>query len=276
MDTRKKQLLRAAMLTALASALFAADVSYQETTTLTVRYGKTSKLVFERFVYFKGNQMACELSAVSLPQSVVPPSSVIYDLDAGTVTYINPDKHTYAVQTFDEVSQHLQSEQQRMGRSTDLQFEAKVTKTGRTKQIDVETATESVVTLTANHTATGQMVITVDTWLIPMNPSRQQVRDFQKRLGEKIPSLMSSVPVSSSLASRSLDTAIFKEMSRMDGYPILTDSWLGDSPQAALNGGTNADPEPPPLTGEVAIHNFVQGTVNKSKFTVPAGYTLVK
>jgi hypothetical protein len=49
-----------------------------------------------------------------------------------------------------------------------------------------------------------------------------------------------------------------------------------DNPKANLSGGTNAEPNAPPLTGEVAIHNFVQGAADKSKFTVPAGYTLVK
>jgi hypothetical protein len=276
-----KRILRAAMLTALASAMLAADVSYQETITITVHmYGKTAKQVLEGCVYLKGNQMASELCAPFLPntQSTLPHSSVIYDLDAGTVTSINRDKQTYAVQTFDDVTQELKLKQLRLGRVTDLQFDAKDTTTGRTKQIDGETATESVITLKANGTATGQMVVTVHAWLVPMSPSRQPVRDFQKRLGEKVPSLMSSVVVSSSVSSLNLDAAIFKEMFRTGGgYPILTESWLGpDNPMAGLNGGTNANPNAPPIIEEVAVHNFVQGVVDKSKFTVPAGYALVK
>jgi hypothetical protein len=134
-------------------------------------------------VFVKGNKMA----------RIGPRFSTIYDLDAGTVTTINNDKQSYSTETFDEISARVADMQKRMnrGQGTDIQFDVKVEKTGNTQTIDGEKATETVLVLTAKQPSSeGQMVVTTHIWLVPLNPLRQEVRDFQKHLAEKLSSAL--------------------------------------------------------------------------------------
>lgn len=288
-----KRFMRVGILTALATTILCADVSYRETINLKSgmlvdmlqkmasnpalgKAGDSLKQVLEGQtydVYLKGNQMA----------RIGSHSSYIYDMDGGTMTLINHDRQTYSVQTFDEMSQQFQHMQQKMGKAIgDLQFDAKVSKTGQTQQIGGETATETVITLTAKQSSEqGQMAATVHSWLVPMNPVRQQVRDFQKRLGEKVSSAMlTGVSPMLSFAGSGLSAAL-KEMSKIDGgYPVLsiatvTGSLGAGNPLAALaamSGGAATDPNAPLIVTESRYDNFVEGAANESKFTVPAGY----
>jgi hypothetical protein len=118
-----------------------------------------------------------------------------------------------------------------------------------------------------------------------MNPVRQQVRDFQKHLGEKVSSAMlTGVSPMLSFAGSGLSAAL-KEMSKIKGgYPVLstatvTGSLGSGNPLAALaamSGGAATDPNAPLIVTESRFNNFVEGAASESKFAVPPGYRLDK
>ena len=204
-------------------------------------------------------------------------SSTIYDLDAGTVTRINHEHQSYSTQTFDEMREQMQAMQQRMNRdsSGDIQFDVKVEKSGRTQEVDGETAKETVITLTAKQsTAQGQMVVTVHAWTIPYNSLRQEAQDFYRKMSEKLTEGLGGGPMMGS-ANVGL-AAAFRELSKMgDGYPALSESVItGVSSAGGPMGptGGEVDPNKPLIDEETSNHNFVSGVGDDSKFTVPAGY----
>jgi hypothetical protein len=295
-----KLLLRTALLAALGVAGIYADVTFQEKTKITggslmevlqkivnnpnlpPAVGSQMKHTLEdqNFdVYIMGNRMA----------RIGPHQSSIYDLDAGTLTTINHDNQTYAVMTFDELSQRMQQMQQRLGKAqADLQFDAKVDKTGESRKIDGETANETVITLRAKQANNGQdqMVVSTHTWLVPMNAPRQEARNFQKRMGEKAAAaFMGGAAPLMGFASSGL-SAVMREMSRLDGgYPALSTTSLTGSlgpgnpltALAAMSGaGGSTGPNAPLLTTESSFHNFVQGVADPAKFAIPAGYKALK
>jgi hypothetical protein len=223
-------------------------------------------------VFVKGNKMA----------RIGPRISTIYDLDAGTITNIFHDRQSYSVETFEEMRARLEEMQKRMNRnqSNDIQFDVKIDKTGKTQTVDGEMAKETDIILTAKQASEqGQMVVTVHAWLVPMNPLRHEVLDFQKRLAEKLTSGMSGM--SPAMGSTSVGiAAAMREMSRIDdGYPALDDVVVSGltaaggpmGGMAGTNGGS-VDPNTPMIDTETSNHGFTSGVADDSKFAVPAGY----
>jgi hypothetical protein len=227
-------------------------------------------------VYVKGNKMA----------RVGQHMSTIYDLDAGTITTISHDKQTYSTQTFEELAARMQEMQKRMNRGggdNDVQFDVKVDKTGKTQTIDGETAKETLMTLTAKQASQdGQMVVTVHAWLVPVTPLSREVRDFDRRLAQKLASGMGGGSPALGSAGAGMAAAV-KEMARLDdGFPALSETIVSGltsaggpmAGMAAMNGGSgNVDPNTPMIDTETTYHGFVSGVADDSKFSVPAGYT---
>jgi len=283
--------LRAGVVAALAAAVLSADVTYRQTTKFKggalidmvqkmasmpmmgrMMGGNGMKQAFEDQsyeVYVKGNKMA----------RIGPRISTIYDLDTGTQTMLNHDQQSFTVQTFEEMRERLQQMQERMNKGrADIDFDVKVQKTGQTQQIDGEIAKETIILMTAKQaTDQGQMVVTVDAWLVPMNALRREVQDFQKRLAEKLTSGMSGFSPMMGAAGAGISAAM-REMSRLDeGYPAVTEvairglSAVG-GPMGAMGGGGAIDPNAPLIDTETANHGFVKGVADDLKFSVPPGY----
>lgn len=287
---------RLGLTTTLAAGLLSADVTFQQTTKfkggalidmmqkmasmplMGKMMGGNMKQAFEDQTYdvfVKGNKMA----------RIGPRISTIYDLDASTVTTIFHDRQSYSVETFEELSARLDEMQKRMNRggSNDIQFDVKVTKTGNTKQIDGETAKETVIVLTAQSASKdGQMVVTCHVWLVPANPLRSEVRDFQRRMSAKLASGMSGGTSSPAMGSTGAGiAAAMREMSKIeDGFPAdsevivsgLTSAGGPMGGMAAMSGGGNVDPNTPMIDTETIDHGLVKGVADDSKFSVPAGY----
>ena len=214
-------------------------------------------------VYVKGNKMA-RLGGVI---------STIYDLDAGTITTINNTKQTYTTMTFDEMREQIERMQQRMNRKHgdggNLQFDTKVEKTGQTRTIDGQNATETLITMTAkadNERGNGEMVVKTHAWLVPLSAPTRELVDFSRRLGEKFAYAYGSSPMMGAAAG-GLGAAM-KEAFSQDGYPIETDVEV--SGVAGPMGG--GDPGAPFLQMETQSSNFATGAVDAAKFSVPAGY----
>ena len=184
--------LRIGVVAALAASSVLADVTFDQTMKFTGgsmvemmrrmannpmlgRKGASLGAAFQdqKFaVYVKGSKMA----------RIGNVTSTITDVDAGTMTVINNERHTYTTQTFDQMRQRMEEMQARMSHGQaggDVQFDVKVDKSGQTRNIDGKTAADTVLTLTAKSTgADGRMVVKVDAWLIEADEAMHEVRDY--------------------------------------------------------------------------------------------------
>lgn len=202
--------------------------------------------------------------------------SSIYDLDAGTITSINNEKKTYTVQTFEELRQQMERMQERMnhGGAPTLNFDMKVEQTGQKRDINGQTATETLMTMTAKNSGNeGQMVVKVHTWLVPPDPAMNEAVDYSKRLAEKFQYAFAGFSPMLGGAGAGINAAM-KEAMKQNGYPLLTDIEVSgvSAPMAAMMGGGNSDPNAPAIQMETQNSNFATGGVDDSKFSVPAGY----
>lgn len=201
--------------------------------------------------------------------------SSIFDLEAGTITSINNEKKTYTVQTFDELRQQMERMQERMNHGqASLDFDMKVEQTGQKRDINGQTATETLLTMTAKSSGVeGHMVVKVHTWLVPPDASMREAVDYSKRLAEKFQYAFAGFSPAFGGATTGINAAM-KEAMKQNGYPLLTDIEVTgvSSPMAAMMGGGNSDPNAPALQMETQNSNFATGNVDDSKFSVPEGY----
>ncbi len=211
---------RAAFVLALSLAvtpLHAADYTYQQTTQLTggslLHMMKSVGFMSSQArhmgdpvvssIYLKDNRLA-NVSAESIE---------IIDLDKETITHVDVQKKTYTVMTFDQIKQAVANARAQLEKQQPTQpaaaqqpaadpnvkmsFDVKVRKTGAQKEISGLQSNEAILTMTMTATSTapttgdqpqpsGAMAITNDMWMVPAIPGYDQVRDFYKRMGEKL------------------------------------------------------------------------------------------
>ena len=243
-----------------------ADFQYQETTQVTGgslmtmmhtlgHFSKAAKQIGEPVVsnvYVQGNKMA----------RVDPHQIQIIDLDAGTITDVDLDKHTYTVMTFDQMRQAMEAAAQQMKAeqakqqpqppaqqppsNVDVQFKVNVRSTGTTKQVSGVSANESILTLQMIGTdktngQQGAFAITADMWLTPEVPGYQEMRDFQMKLGQKLGSMFSNSGLPASFGSmypgmQQGMSDMMKESSKLQGIPIEQITRMGAT--------ANGDPLP--------------------------------
>jgi hypothetical protein len=231
---------------------------------------KTAFADQQRDVYIKGNKMA----------SIGPRTSILYDLDAGTITTINHEKSTYSTMTFDEMRQQMEQMQKRMHKNTeqDIEFDVNVSDTGQTRTIDGQTATEKLLTMTAKQASKeGQMVIKSHLWLIPPTAPTREAAEFHKKLAAKAAFAMGGFSPVMGSASTGLQAAM-KQSFEQNGYAVLMETEVsgiagGDgSPFGAMTGKNGGDPNAPLIQTEMQTGNFVTAAVDDAKFVIPAGY----
>jgi hypothetical protein len=217
-------------------------------------------------VHLKGRKMARIGNSVSL----------IYDLDAGTITTINNQKHTYSVMTFDEMRQHAEHMQQRANRgdTVNADFDVKLNRTGHRRNINGYAADETLMTLISKSGgANGQMVVKADAWLVPLEPVTREVVNYSNRLSEKFGETFSGSPMLGA-ASAAIGAAL-KQAAKLDGYPILTNIDVSgvSSPMLSAMGSANNDANAPLIQMQIESSHFIAGPVEDSKFTISPGYT---
>jgi hypothetical protein len=219
-------------------------------------------------VYIKGNKMA----------RLGKETSTIYDLDAGTITTIESTRRTYRTTTFDEMQQRTEQAEQRMkhGQGGDVDFDVKVTNTGQTRQIDGALAKEMLIVMTAKQAnEQGKMLVTSHVWLVPYTDSTKEVADFQHKLMGKYANAFSNSGPGMGAAGKGMSEAM-KEAMKQDGYPVLTEVEIsgvtagGSMP--GMGSDSNSDPNAPLLKTLTEYGHFTQGSVDDSKFAVPAGF----
>ena len=205
-----------------------ADFTYQETSTITggmmasmMRlagvFSKQAREPIQSTVAVKGDKM--------MHRSANHAS--IIDLGSQTITTIDMQKKQYSVMTFDEMKQMLEQMSQKMKQNDkgEMNFKVSANNTGKTKQVAGFDAKEMILTMEmeAKDKESGQkggMTIVTDMWLAPGIPGYQEVRDFYKRMAEKINwtpggNMFAQNPqVSQGMAE------VYKEASKVDGVPV--------------------------------------------------------
>src|SRR3984885_5080993 len=221
-----------------------ADVSYQETTQITGG-SLTGMLKMAGAFSSQAKQMEAPVtSTVMIHESPMvqsnPHTTEIIDLDAETITFIDHDKRTYSMVTFQQMQQQMaKAASQAKGAKTDgsqMSFSAHITSNGATRQIDGQTAKESLLTLTMvanssdNNTKAG-MAATSEMGLIPDAPGMDEMRRFNERLAKELAVDMGASAMSSLLAAQpggaqALDE-LKKESGKVSGLPVLQVTRVG-------------------------------------------------
>ena len=223
-----------AMGTALAPAY--ADFTYQETTRMTG--GSLMSMMKFAGAFSKSARQSTEptQATVSIRGNRMvrkePATGSIVDIDNETITTVDYARKSYTVMTFAQMKEAMEQMTEKLGKNggaqtADLQFDVKLDDTGNTKSINGREAHEIVMTLTmkgsdAQSGAKGGMDMTTDMWIAPHVEGYQEVREFYKRMGEK----MAWAPdINQTMASRpDISRAMakmYQEGSKMDGMPVM-------------------------------------------------------
>ncbi len=247
------------VLTLWSGTTLLADFSYRQTSKITggmvASAMKMASIVskqagepIESTVMVKGDRMA----------TVSAHAAHIVDLKNETMTEVNFDKRTYSVVTFAQLAAMMKNADEQMksqkGKPVqNLTVKASVTQTGKTKSIAGSDTHEAIVKIEMIGTdeKTGDpvtvMVVTSDMWLAKPVAGYEEIRDFHRRMAEKLtwaPSMgmMSQPGMGKGMAEMA------KEMSKLDGTPIYQFVVMGGvgSDQVAAGHDPTAQPTPEP------------------------------
>ena len=280
----------------LTPAFLFADYTYQETTQLTGgsmlhmmkmvgSFSSQAKKAGDPIVstvYIKGNRMA----------KVSQDSIEIIDLDKETITNVDNLKHTYTVMTFEQMREQMakaaeeaqkhnsQHPQQQQNPDVKMSFDVKVRNTGVEKQVSGLSSHESILTMTMNATdqksqQTGSMAMTNDMWLVPEIPGYDQVKDFYRKMGEKM-GMMSqgmgmdfSRMLAANPGATQAMTDMAKEMEKIKGVPVMQIMRMGSTADGKPLPAASEAPLPPdnspamPSAGDVAKQSMANALTSK-------------
>ncbi len=276
-----------------------ADFQYQETTKVTggsivkmMRvagvFSKQAREVGQPItstVLVKGNRMA----------HINPDYTEIIDLDKETITRIDLQKKTYTVMTFDQLKQQMQQAAEEARRQqaehpqanqtpaqqdqqVQMNFAVNVRNTGASKEVSGLNAKEAILTmaLEGQNKQTGEkgaFDITNDMWLAPDVPGYNEVREFQRRFAQKMgmifnQALRPSLAASNPAVLQGMGE-MAKEMSKIQGTPVLQITRMGSTPDGKPLPAASEAPLPAssgpdmPSAGDVAKQGAEEGATAK-------------
>jgi hypothetical protein len=234
-------------------SLVLADFSYQQTTRITGgamagmmkfagAFSKKATQPMTSTVIVKGNRMV----------NLSPEHASIVDLDKETVTTVNFERKTYTVMTFEQMRQMMQQMSERMkggshNQGTDVKFKVSSKETGRTDTIAGVKAKEVVITIVADAAnqqqgSQGTMNISSSVWIAPDVDGYGEVRQFHKKMGEKL-GMLPDEQMAQMRQNMAGMMEISKTMAKMDGVPVRTVMTMGGT---ATQTGGSAQQQPPP------------------------------
>jgi hypothetical protein len=263
----QNQLTRAVAFSLLAAGGLHADFTYEETSKITG--GAIVSLMKFAGAFSKDARRATDptVSTVAIKGNRMVRKSqltaTITDLDAETITIINFEKKTYSTMTFAQMKQAMDDAMKQMNQAkanaapnaapngtpdaANVKFDVKVQDTGQTRPINGITAREMILTMTMEGTdqqsgAKGGMNIITDSWLAPRIPGYEEVREFYRRMAEKV----NWVPSSTGMLNRPDISRgmseLYKEGSKLEGIPVLQTVKMGGTvegaPQSQTGGGS--------------------------------------
>jgi hypothetical protein len=266
------------VLWAAAEAPLLADATYKETTQITggsivgmmkmagtfsSQARKADQPVTSE-VYVSGNRMA----------RLRPDGTEIIDLDAQTITHIDPVKRQYTTTTFDQMRQQIEQAQHeaelkakeakpgaqtqptdQTPQNVDMSFDVHVRETGATKEVSGLSTKEAIMTMALNATdkntqQTGALAITNDMWLAESTPVYDEVRAFDEKFAKAMGQVfsgnqgmqgMQALMAQPGAAKGMAEMA--KEVSKLKGVPILQ----------VMRMGTTANGQPLPAASEAPL-----------------------
>jgi len=249
-----KRVVTMAGIMTLAGSSLLADFTYQETSTITGgmmmsmmkvagAFNKQAREPIQSTIAVKGNRMVHRTAT----------SASVIDLDSQTITHIDFQKKQYSVMTFEEMKQMMEQMSQKAqkrekGDQPEMKFKVSANATGKSKQVAGLEAKEMIMKMEMETEATdkdsgqtqkGGMTVTTDMWIASGVPGYGEVRDFHKRMAEKINwnpggnMFMSDPKVSQGMAE------VAKEVAKLDGMPVQQNISMGMAGQpGAAEGGT--------------------------------------
>jgi len=255
-----KKVVTIAGIMTLAGSSLLADFTYQETSTITGgvmmsmmkvvgAFSKQAREPIQATIAVKGDMMVHRSST----------SASVIDLASGTITHIDFQKKQYSVMTFEEMKQMMEQMSQKAQKSQkgdkpEMKFKVSANATGKSKQVAGFEAKEMIMKMEMEMEATdkdsgqsqkGGMTVTTDMWIAPGVPGYQEVREFHKRMAERLNwtpggnMFMSDPKVSQGMAE------VYKEVAKLDGMPVQQFISMGMAGQPGA-AGAPADGSAPP------------------------------
>jgi hypothetical protein len=236
----------------LAASTLPADFTYQETSTITGGmvasmmkvvgvFSKSAREPIRSTISVKGDRMMHRTAN----------TGSIIDLSAQTITNIDFQKKTFSVMTFDEMKRMLDDAARKakgkQDDKTQIEYKVSVDNTGKSQQIAGMDAKEMILKMEMQTTdkesgKSGTMTITSDMWVAPGVAGYAEVRDFYKRMSEKLNwtpggnMFMQNPNVSEGMAG------VYKEVAKLEGIPVLQTVVMGGVGQPGEQGGADAKP----------------------------------
>ena len=176
-------------------------------------------------VLIKGNRMA----------RLNSDTGSVIDLDKETITNINFAKKTYSVVTFEQMREMMRQMSEKMKSSkngdTNIKFKVSAKETGRTQNLAGYNAKEMLLNIDVDssdpqHGQQGSMNIVSHIWLAPDVPGYAEVREFNKRMAEKLGYLPDDQMAQMRQAMQGM-VEVSKEMAKLDGVPVRTVMEIG-------------------------------------------------
>ncbi|MEO6965153.1 MAG: hypothetical protein ABI076_04550 [Acidobacteriaceae bacterium] len=229
-----------------------ADVSYQETTQITGGSMVGMLKMASAFSSQAKQASAPTTTTVMIHQNRMvranPHTTEIIDLDQRNITFIDHDKHTYSVVTFEQMQQAMANAAAKAKKSgpqpastqgSQMTFDAHVSRSGATREIDGHRAKEALLTVTmlANaddgSNSKAGMAATSEMWMIDSAPGLAEMRSFNARMAKEMAIDMDHSPASSLLATQpgaaQALADLKKESAGMSGLPVLQITRVGVS-----------------------------------------------
>jgi hypothetical protein len=246
-NSMAKMIRKIAAFTVVAATPLLADFSYQETTHITG--GALMSAMKVAGVFSKQARQANEpvQSTVAVKgDRMVHRSSThtsVIDLAAQTITSIDMQKKTYSVMTFDQMKQAMQQMSDKMKQNKnqgEMKFSVSANNTGKTKQISGYDAKELVLKMTMEGTdqksgQTGSMVVTADSWIAPQVSGYAEVRDFQRRMAEKLNWTPGGGMFGARPDMQQGMAEVYKEFAKLDGMPVFQTTVMGGEGTAPVD-----------------------------------------
>ena len=261
----------------LAGSPLLADFTYQETSTITGgvmmsmmriagAFSKQAREPIQATVAVKGDRMVHRTAT----------GASVIDLGSGTITHIDFQKKQYSVMTFEEMKQMMEQMSQKAQKSqksdqAEMKFKVSANATDKSKQVAGLEAKEMILKMEMEGTdkesgQKGGMTVTTDMWIAPGVPGYQEVRDFQKRMAEKLNwtpggnMFMSDPKVSQGMAE------VAREAAKVDGMPVqqLISMGMAGQPGAAAGApaaGSAAPPQQQPAAPPTSIGGALGGAL---------------
>ena len=227
-----------------------ADVTYHETTQVTGG-SMMGMLKMAGALSSQARQLSAPVTSTVMIQggrmvSVNPHTTVIIDLDQQNMTTIDHDKRTYSVVTFQEIQEQMKKMAAQTkgaktpsGDGSQMSFSAHISSTGASRQIDGQTAQESLLTVTMtsnagdNNTKAG-MAATSELWIVKEEPGMDEMRRFNQRMASELDFDLAGSAMSSLLATQpggaQALAELKKESGKVSGLPVLQVTRVGITP----------------------------------------------